>query len=428
MGCIEESDTNVIESRLVQHEYVVRHEQEQVQQGKAAASQHWAPALRAALSAHMQDLLQFLSSKPWRDELISDFCEKIPLPAAPAGSEAPNELRVQIALSLRNPQEYEQPEADWLIGLALFDALVSRNVSSDGPNLARVLSPNSTRILAFADAFREATPEQCAAVLMALHDFVLDERSPPEKHVFIQSAQHMTEALKKWGAVDDIIDVWDSLIWRGLDIFPERVGILMPLADARPAEMLPLLEELQVLPLIESTLHWRSISADLEKVLTLLDVAPTPFEQSGKWNRKVVAALLLELAFEHITQIAGLRQDNGDPLVSEEELAGIAKTVVERTRKRVDGIRLLVAWMRYQLFVAKSRSRSHGFEAVFNVTLAALAESSVSLQEVYTKKWSRSFEQLSPVAKRDHRGYAACICANGNAAKYASSGVAWLCA
>lgn len=44
------------------------------------------------------------------------------------------------------------------------------------------------------------------------------------------------------------------------------------------------------------------------------------------------------------------------------------------------------------------------------------------------QKWSRSFEQLSPVAKRDHRGYAACICANGNAAKYASSGVAWLCA
>ena len=46
----------------------------------------------------------------------------------------------------------------------------------------------------------------------------------------------------------------------------------------------------------------------------------------------------------------------------------------------------------------------------------------------WAKKWSRSFEQLSPVAKRDHRGYAACICANGNAAKYASSGVAWLCA
>ena len=50
------------------------------------------------------------------------------------------------------------------------------------------------------------------------------------------------------------------------------------------------------------------------------------------------------------------------------------------------------------------------------------------MHQTKKEKWSRSFEQLSPVAKRDHRGYAACICANGNAAKYASSGVAWLCA
>lgn len=385
MGCVEEGDTNVIDSRLMQHEYVVRREQEQVQRGKAAASQPWAPALRAALSAHMQDLLQFLSSKPWQDELIADFCDHIPLPAAPAGSQWPDELRAQVALSLRIPPEQERPEADWLIGLALFDALVARNVSSDGPNLARVLSPNATRILAFADAFREATPEQSASVLAALQAFVLDERAPPEKHVFVRDAQHMTEALKQWAAVDDIAEVWDSRIWRGLDIFPERVGILMPLADARQAEVLPLLEELQVLPLIESTLHWRSISADLEKVLTLLDAAPTPFDQSGKWNKKVVAALLLELAFEHLTQLAGLRQDNGDPLVSEKELAGLAKTAIERTRNRVDGMRLLAAWMRYQLFVAKSRAGSHGFEAVFNVTLAALAESSVSLQDVYPR-------------------------------------------
>ena len=33
------------------------------------------------------------------------------------------------------------------------------------------------------------------------------------------------------------------------------------------------------------------------------------------------------------------------------------------------------------------------------------------------ERWSRSFEQLNPVAKRDPGGYAACICANGNPAK-----------
>ena len=46
----------------------------------------------------------------------------------------------------------------------------------------------------------------------------------------------------------------------------------------------------------------------------------------------------------------------------------------------------------------------------------------------HSERWSRSFEQLNPVAKRDRWGHAACISANGSAAKYASSGVAWPCA
>lgn len=41
------------------------------------------------------------------------------------------------------------------------------------------------------------------------------------------------------------------------------------------------------------------------------------------------------------------------------------------------------------------------------------------------QKWSRSFDQLSTVAKRDRLGHAVYIYANGNAAKYASSGVTW---
>jgi hypothetical protein len=168
-------------------------------------------------------------------------------------------------------------------------------------------------------------------------------------------------------------------------MYPERPGLLMPLADAAPSEVLPLLEELQLHPLIKSTLYWRSISADLDKVLTLLEAAPTPFDQKGKWNRKVVAALLLELAFAWLTQLADLRQDNGNPVVSKEELEGLAKKIVERTCNRADGIRLLTAWTPYQLYIARSRADSHGFEAIFNVTLTALVESSVSLQEVYPR-------------------------------------------
>jgi uncharacterized protein YjeT (DUF2065 family) len=364
---------------------VVKLEQEQVQRGKAAASQPWAPTLQTALSTYMQGMLQFLAPKPWRDELLSDFSDQNPLPTVPTGSQWPDELRVQLALSVRSPRENERPEADWFIGLALFDAVVARNVSSDGPKLARLLAPNATRILAFAETFRSATHEQRAPVLAALQAFVLEERDQPHKHVFSMHDQHMTEAIKQWAAVDDIAEVWGSRIWNGLNIIPERVGMLMPLADANPTEVLPLLEELQLLPLIEGALHWSSISTDLDKVLTLLEAAPTPFDQSGQWNKKVVTALLLELAFNHLTQLAQLRQDSGEPVVPEEDLVHLANKVIKLTCSRSEGMQLLTAWMRYQLFVAKSQSNSHGFAAVFNVSLTALADSSVSLHNVYPK-------------------------------------------
>ncbi|MFN4036677.1 hypothetical protein, partial [Comamonas aquatica] len=68
---------------------------------------------------------------------------------------------------------------------------------------------------------------------------------------------------------------------------------------------------------------------------------------------------------------------------------------------------------------------SHRFDRELPMRGDVLMESPQLVRDSQaTEKWSRSFEQLSPVAKRDHRGQAACICANGKAAEYASSGVA----
>lgn len=383
MGRVEKGNANVIDSRLVQNEYLAKREQEKVQLGKAATSQTWASALQTALSTQMQALLLFLASKPWRDECISDFCEKNPLPTTSAGVQLPDEIRDQIAASLINPQEEKYPGADWFIGSAIFDAAAVRNSGSDGLNIARVISPNATRILAFADAFGGASPDQRKSVLDALNSLVSAERNPACIHVLGRNSQNMTEALEQWEVVDDITEVWSSRIWRGLDIIQERVGILMPLADVAPSAVLPLLEDLQVLPLIESTLYWRSISSDLDKVLALLDVAPTSFDHSGKWNKKVVAALLLKIAFECLTQLAGLRDDRGGPVVPEGELEELAKKIVERTLNRTDGIRLLTAWVRYQIFLAKNSASSHGFMAILQVMVTELAKSSVLLRDVY---------------------------------------------
>ncbi|WP_099737188.1 tyrosine-type recombinase/integrase [Comamonas sp. 26] len=57
--------------------------------------------------------------------------------------------------------------------------------------------------------------------------------------------------------------------------------------------------------------------------------------------------------------------------------------------------------------------------------LQTLAKRLFHCSACWDKKWSQWFEQLNPVPKRGPRDYAACIGANGNAAKYTSSGVAW---
>lgn len=378
----------MIDSRLPQFDYVVEREARDVELGKQAAGQPWAQAARTTLSQYLQDLLAYLPASPWTDEAVGAFWDQVTRPSEDAAgprSTWPEELMSHVDFSLRNPREHQHPEADWLLGLALFDAVVARARAQDGVNVARLLSPNATRVLAFADAVRGASGMQLQAIVAAMQVFVQDERSSPHKHVFSRDAEHMTAALEQWAAASDIVAIWDSRIWRGLDIFPERVGVLMPLADAKPAEFLPLLEELQLPPLIEGCLHWRSISTNLGKVLPLLDIAPTPFEAAGKWNKKVIAAFLLEIAFDHLTQLGAFKKDDGQPFASPDELAGLAKTIVERTLARPDGVALLAAWTRHLLWLAGSRASDSGFGAMFDVTLAALAECQLSLLEVYPR-------------------------------------------
>jgi hypothetical protein len=375
------------DSQLPQFKYFVEREAHEVELGKKAASQPWALAARATLSQYLQDFLEYLTANPWTDETVGAFCE-VTRPAEDAagtGSTWPQELMSHVDFSLRNPHEHHHPEADWLLGLALFDAVVGRARAQDGVNVVRLLSPNATRVLAFADAVRGASGAQLQAIVAAMQVFVQDERSSPQKHAFSRDAEHMTAALEQWATVSDVAVIWDSRIWRGLDIFSEQAGVLMPLADAKPAEFLPLLEELQLPPLIEGSLHWRSISANLDKVLSLLDIAPTLFEADGKWNKKVIAAFLLEIAFDHLTQLGAFKKDDGQPFASPDELAGLAKTIVERTLARADGVALLTAWTRHLLWLAGSRASDSGFSAVFNVTLAALAESELSLLKVFPR-------------------------------------------
>ena len=188
----------MIDSRLPQFDYVVEREARDVELGKQAAGQPWAQAARATLSQYLQDLLEHLAANPWTDEAVGAFCDQVTPPSEHASgprSTWPQELMPHVDFSLRNPHEHQHPEADWLLGLALFDAVVTRSRAQDGVNVARLLSPNATRVLAFADAVRGTRETQLQAIVAAMQVFVQDERSSPKKHVFPRDAEHMTALL-----------------------------------------------------------------------------------------------------------------------------------------------------------------------------------------------------------------------------------------
>jgi hypothetical protein len=357
-------------------------EEDRVEEGRAAASEPWAIPLRDALAGHLRSLLNALSGSPWSKDALVQFCTSQPLAAPePAGNGLcwPEGIIEELQASLREPRYDEVPRAHWLIGAALFDAVVVRQQPEDGCVLGHLLAPASTRVFAFADRLANANAAQLAAVTAALERLVRDEAEQPER--FFRRAQDALQpAIAAWEEESDFGAIWDTRIWMGFDMLPERLGILMPLAAARPKELLPLLERIRLVPLIQGAMGWRAITLDLDKVLDMLVQAPAVVDpQTGKWNRNVVAPILLETAFEQINQLGANRRDDGQPLASAEELAELTKKIVSRLLERTDGVQLLERWVRHNVWLAESKVENQSFVAVFNALLSALARTPLQL-------------------------------------------------
>lgn len=377
----------MIDERLLRMNPWIVREQELVHRGKQGFVEVWAPTARNALIGYVMDLLAQMSGSSEGDDAVTAFCERIsPLTLQPSASHVswPPTFMSEVEASLRNSEDHEYPVADWFLGNALFEALVARAQPSDGLAVARMLASNSTRLFAFTDRVANASTSELGTIVLAMRAFVLDECSRPESHLLPGRRESLGPALESWAAESDLGAVWDSREWMGLDMLPERLGILTPLAAVKPIEFLALIEEISPLPLQQGTLQWRSITLDLDKVLGLLEKAPVVIDQqSEKWNKKVVAPLLLEIAFDLITQLSNYRQDDGQPLATEAELAGHAQSIINKTLARLDGIQLVARWMQYQVYHATFRAVDGNFESVFNASLTALAGSQLRAEDVY---------------------------------------------
>jgi hypothetical protein len=381
----------MIDKRILQLDGWISEEQDRVDRGRQGASEPWGATARAALAEYFEKLLLKMPNFPSDEDTISPFVQQlspaaIPSPAGSSGS-WPVAIMGDIEASLLNPSDHDRPVADWLIASALFDAVVSRGQpSADGVHVARLLAGNSTRVRAFAEIVAASSIGELEVVVAAMRTFVRDECSRPESHLSPGRRSALPPALDAWAAETDLGAVWDSRVWMGLDMLPERLGMLAPLAAVKPAEFLPLIEEVQPFPLLEGCFYWRSITSDLDKVLEMLERAPVVIDQqNGLWNRKVVAPLLLQTAFGVIRELGTHRQNDGTPLAGGAELAGIAQTIIERALNRPDGAQLVSRWMQYQVYAAASRSSDPAFEAVLNASLATFALAKIDAAEVYPR-------------------------------------------
>lgn len=379
----------MIDKRLLQLNGWISEEQDRVNRGRQGTSEPWGAAARAALAEYFKNMLAQMPKEPPDEDTISPFVQQFSPTAiqSPAGSADPWPAAIMgdIEVSLLSPGDHDRPIADWLIASALFDALVSRGQpSADGVNVARLLAENSTRVRAFAEIVGASSIGELGVVVAAIRTFIRDECSRPESHLSPGRRSALGPALEAWAAEPDFGAVWDTRVWMGLDMLPERLGMLAPLAAVQPTEFLPLIEEIHPFPLQEGCFYWRSITFDLDKVLEMLELAPLVIDQqSGLWNRKVVAPLLLQTAFGVIRELSTHRQHNGTPLADSAELAGIAQTIIERALKRSDGVQLVFRWMRHQVYAATSRAPDPTFEAIFNASLAAFAQSKVDAADLY---------------------------------------------
>jgi hypothetical protein len=386
----------MIDKRLERLNPWIVQDENRVAVGRQVASEFWAQAVQTALAGYLKELLVHLAAATQSEDdssAVVAFCDRLPVTSLVlfnAATPWPATILAELDMSLRQPNDHPHPRADWLIGAALFDALAARQQPADGSNVAKLLAPNVTRVFSFAERARSANDGELDGVLSAMRQFIRDECANPHAHLMPGRTEALAPAVARWSAETDFGAVWDTRTWMGLEMLPERLHILTAIAAAKPTEFLSLIEEIRILPLIQGTLQWRSVILDFDKVLDLLLKAPPVLEpQSGLWNRNVVAALLLEFAFDQLTQLGTYRQDDGTPLAEAAELATLAQSIISRTLERPDGVALAERWMRHQIWLAETRADNESFAAVFNASLSALAGTQLQVGDVYPRLTSQ---------------------------------------
>lgn len=380
----------MIDVRLRRQNHYLVDMDRRIDVAKQATQQPWYSAARAAVAIYLIGLLDFLAKGGHRADAdrIKAYCNSASGQAFSGPiTPWPKELEANVQLALCEQYSRELGEVQWIIGQALLDALVQRGrATEDSWNVAHLVGMVDVRMSGFNAAVFELSGAAFDFVVEAIRTLVDWERANAARHVLPgRRDEHLLAAREAWAVETDFGAIWDTRAWIGLDMYSEELGILGELCVQRPAVFLPIVEELEVVPLVESVLRSPSIQMDMERVLNLLDEAPSLLDpSSGLWNHKITAGYLLELAFEYVFTLGRPERSNDDrPLADEVELNEFVVAIVGHALRREDGVPLLIRWMRHQVWRLGTNPDDALFQTVFEAATDVLATSPLSVDQIY---------------------------------------------
>lgn len=288
----------------------------------------------------------------------------------------PPELTVQVVTSLKDCQSREAGEANYLVGWSLAETLgKSCDPKSKIRDVAALVSESDVRLFGFYDGlagYLSDTSSPLIDAFILLADYVASNRSRLMPGGRFDSRLAATE--EAWSKETDLVEVWRGRQWDHFHMYSEELSVVHALSDPQPAAFLAVCDHLQVPPLTESVLGWPAIAMDFDTILRLLIVAPTVENQyAHSWNHSLVAPVLLNVAFQHLMDLAGTP---AQPLAGVEEVSSLARRLAETCLSRPDGRFLVVNWSRHLIWLASTRSSEH-FDGILSTTIDVLAEQGV---------------------------------------------------
>ncbi|MEK6383061.1 MAG: hypothetical protein V4797_00495 [Paraburkholderia tropica] len=287
----------------------------------------------------------------------------------------PAEVTSQLVTALTDRQEREAGEANYLIGWSLAKTLgTSGNPTLIIRDLAALTGESDVRLFGFYDGLAGYLSDASSPLVNAffsLADYVSSNRSKLIPGRFDPMFAATEEA---WSMETDLVEVWRGRQWDHFHMYSDELSVVHALSDPQPTVFLAVCDRLQVPPLTESVLAWPAIAMDFGAILRLLAVAPTVENPDTlSWNRSLVAPVLLEVAFRHLTDLAGAPTR---PMAGVEEVSSLARRLAETCLGRPDGRFLLVNWCRHLIRLAGARSGEY-FDGIFSTTIDVMAEQGV---------------------------------------------------